>query len=192
VNYPKYWIESGAAHYGYDKLCQKLVRLILKSKPKKVYDLACGIGFPFIEKMLEKGIEVSGSDKSFLLVQKARESYPRANLKVGGYSEIVESENTFDVSYCARSSFYLPDIKRMIDELVRITKPGGKIIFDITDITKTKKTLKQRIASIVYFRNTYPDTYYPSFRDVEYILCSLNLKYETSKFENKIIFEITK
>jgi len=193
MNYSKYWSEEGAKKYGYDSYCQKLVKLVLKSKPKKVYDLACGTGYPFIKSLLKKGIKVYGSDVSPRLVYEARENYPKAKLKLGDYREIVEFSNAFDVSYCFRSSWYMEDLEKMIKELVRITKPGGRVIFDVLNPSATKKEAKQIVKEMIFFwRNGDLKTYSHKVEEIMLVIINMGLKCKLHRIENKVVFEIWK
>jgi hypothetical protein len=40
-------------------------------------------------------------------------------------------DDTFDITYCFHSSWYFPDVNAVIDEMLRVTRTGGLVMFDI-------------------------------------------------------------
>ncbi|MCM1182622.1 MAG: class I SAM-dependent methyltransferase [Roseburia sp.] len=131
--YNKYWA-SQTKKYGYGLYEQNLVNLILKSKPKKVFEVGIGTGWPIGAALKNKGIEIDGCDvaeSSIALAQK--ELGNEKGIWVGDVKEYSGAEEVYDVTYCVRASWYIPDFYQTVKKMASMTKPGGYVIFDIMD-----------------------------------------------------------
>lgn len=119
--------------YGKNPYVLGVLNLIEQTHPRRVFDVACGNGFPFASSLLEKNIEVHGCDLSLPLLQEAARLYPALRWHHTDYEHIVEKTGgeQYDVVYCLRSTWYFPDITRALENILKITKPGGTVIFDI-------------------------------------------------------------
>jgi ubiquinone/menaquinone biosynthesis C-methylase UbiE len=51
--------------------------------------------------------------------------------KVGDAESLEYKSGSFDCTYCFHSTWYFPDLNKVIDEMMRVTKKGGLVIFDI-------------------------------------------------------------
>ena len=60
-----------------------------------------------------------------------RQSYPDINAQVGDAEALACDDDSFDLVYCVHSSWYLPDLRKAIAEMVRVTRPGAVACFDI-------------------------------------------------------------
>ena len=47
---------------------------------------------------------------------------------------IADKHREFDMTYCVHSSWFIPNIKKAIFEMKRVTKQGGVMLFDIQNI----------------------------------------------------------
>ncbi|MGD9109258.1 MAG: methyltransferase domain-containing protein [Gammaproteobacteria bacterium] len=118
------------------KIKTRAINLLELQQGDKVIELGCGLGHD-IERMGNiVGItgNVIGVDKSKLMLQKAQSRSKQKNVKYlnEDATNLNFPDNSFDVSYADRLlvSQNYPD--KVISELVRVTKPNGKIC--ITDI----------------------------------------------------------
>src|SRR3989338_2335534 len=91
-------------------------------KHKKTLDAGCGQGL-LVEEFKRRGHDIVGIDAFY-----GSEYVKKANILQSGYKE-----NTFDVILCLDviEHFPLLEQEKLIKELVRITKPGGIIIWSI-------------------------------------------------------------
>ena len=130
--YAQFWVRQ-VEKYGFDEYCKGLCKMVEKSKPSSVYEMAIGTGWPFAITLHEKGILVAGSDISERLIKKLADRYPGIKGSVASYDNInLAFEFKYDLVYCFRSTWYFPDIIKAIDTMVNLTKKGGGIvIFDI-------------------------------------------------------------
>jgi len=144
--YSRFWINR-VKKYGFDAYCQGLCEMVESKKPGSVYELGIGTGWPFAINFFQKGIQVTGSDISDILINEINSNYPEIRTSVGSYEELNLGEEKFDVVYCFRSTWYFEDIFKALDVMFDMTKSGGSVIFDIMnkDAVFLKTILKHRL-----------------------------------------------
>lgn len=98
---------------------------------EKVLDVAICKGYPFASFFDEAGYSVYGVDISKELIEECRKRYKNIQCKVGDASNLDFPDNFFYAVYCFNSTWYFSDLLKSIDEMIRVTKPGGFVIFDI-------------------------------------------------------------
>lgn len=114
----------------YDKnLCNYIVMHVPEGA--KLLEVAIGTGYPFGNFFNEAGYQVYGIDIAPLLINKCQQLYPDIKAKVGDAEDISFPDSFFECTYCFHSSWYFPNLNKAIDEMLRVTCPGGLIIFDI-------------------------------------------------------------
>lgn len=130
--YNKFW-ENQTRKYGYSVYEKSLVRLIARSRPKSVFEVGIGTGWPIGAALKEKGIWVCGCDLAESAVLSAREMLGNQDGIWAGDVLSYEGEEQFDVVYCVRASWYIPDYYATLKKMISMTKVGGYIVFDIMD-----------------------------------------------------------
>jgi SAM-dependent methyltransferase len=130
--YSLFW-NSQVVKYGFDQYCKGLCKMVEKSQPSSVYEMAIGTGWPFAITFHEKGMIVEGSDISEFLIKTLTDRYPGIKGSIASYDNInLDLEFKYDLVYCFRSTWYFPDIIKAIDTMIHLAKRGGGIvIFDI-------------------------------------------------------------
>ena len=118
--------------YGKNAYVNGLLRLIEERRPAHVFDMGIGNGFPFASSLLEKNIRVDGCDVSDFLLEDLRKKYPSVRAFHTSYEHIGDhiGIERYDVAYCLRTSWYLPDLFSALAALRALTKPGGTMVFD--------------------------------------------------------------
>ena len=131
--YWKYWITAREKIYGFAEYDKCLCNSILQLCPAQgsLLEVAMGTGYPFLAFFLKRGYSVCGVDISPPLVEKCRRLYPDCSCQVGDAENLDYPDNHFDVTYCFHSTWYFPNLARAIDEMLRVTRQNGFIIFDI-------------------------------------------------------------
>jgi ubiquinone/menaquinone biosynthesis C-methylase UbiE len=131
--YSKYWLNARDRIYGFSKYDKNLCTYIIDHIPKgqKILDVGAGTGFPFADCFQNNGYYVYGIDISPELIEKCNTSYPDIHAKVGDVEALEYPDNYFGGSYCFHSTWYFTDLKRAIEEMIRVTSHGCLIIFDI-------------------------------------------------------------
>lgn len=131
--YANYWLTARDKKYGflnYDKqLCSFLARSV--EPGGTMLEVAIGTGYPVADFLQKAGYTIHGIDISPALVERCRELNPRIHARVGDAENLDFAAERFDATYCFHSSWYFPNLTRVLDEMVRVTRPGGLIMIDI-------------------------------------------------------------
>jgi len=104
---------------------------------KKVLVVGCGTGGELVN-FNKKGADVYGLEPDYKAYQisllKAKlQGIPENNI-VKGYSEkLPYADNNFDFVYCFTVLEHVSDVRRSIEEMVRVTKPLGRIFIETPD-----------------------------------------------------------
>lgn len=131
--YPRSWITTREKVYGFLRYDKNLCSYICQHVPKgaRLLDVAMGTGYPFGDFFQKAGYSVYGIDISPRLIERCQQLYPDINSKVGDAEEMDYPDSYFDCTYCFHSTWYFPNLNKVIDEMLRVTCPGGLVIFDI-------------------------------------------------------------
>jgi ubiquinone/menaquinone biosynthesis C-methylase UbiE len=126
--------------YGFLEYDKNLCSFVSEHIPKgsKLLEVAVGTGFPFADFFQKAGYVVHGMDISPYLIEKCRELNPNIICKVGDAENLEYEDNCYDVTYCLHSTWYFPNLLKAIDEMIRVTRPKGMIIFDIQNRNNRK------------------------------------------------------
>jgi ubiquinone/menaquinone biosynthesis C-methylase UbiE len=112
---------------------EKLVAQFNITKGMKVLDVGCGDGTTAIP-MAHRGAEVLGVDIARNLVKAGNErvkleGVPNCKFQEGDATNLAElEENSFDLVVSIFGVMFAPRPMDVAKELVRVTKPGGKIV----------------------------------------------------------------
>lgn len=93
----------------------------------KILDLACGTGSSTAE-FAAKGAEVVGCDLSAGMIARGKELYPHLNLIEGDATDLPFADATFDTATISYGLRNVVDTEKALREMLRVTKPGGKIV----------------------------------------------------------------
>ncbi|HWR26065.1 MAG TPA: methyltransferase domain-containing protein [Methanosarcina sp.] len=118
----------------------------------KILDLCCGQGRHILELARRGFANVEGYDRSQYLIRKARTRAQKENLQVrfreGDARKLPYPSNTFDVVTILGNSFGYFDSslhdRKVLEEICRVLKPGGKVFIDTTDGDHVKKNFQSR------------------------------------------------
>lgn len=132
--YSKYWIDARERIYGFLEYDRNLCRYIsanVQNQGGRLLEVAIGTGYPFADFFKKAGYSVYGIDIAPNLVKKCQDLHPNIICKVGDAENLDFPDNLFDCTYCFHSTWYFPDVNKVIDEMLRVTKSGSLVIFDI-------------------------------------------------------------
>lgn len=118
-------------------------KILTIHKNDQIVDFCCGNGL-ITSKIAENCHSITGVDFSEKLIKSAKthaenSSLSNCNFSKGDIKESKLPSNEFNKVYCLTSFHYFPDmdfVRDVIKEMLRILKPGGKIL--ITDIPSKK------------------------------------------------------
>jgi SAM-dependent methyltransferase len=94
---------------------------------RRLLDAGCGAGLLALLARL-RGAEVAGLDASPALLEIARERLPGADLREGDLESLPFPDGSFDAVTAVNSIFYATDIDGAMRELVRVARPGGRVV----------------------------------------------------------------
>ncbi len=92
-----------------------------------VLDVGCGKG-AFSRRMVEAGAEVSGIDIAEKFVGIAQRNIPCGRFKAASATKIPFEDAQFDAVFSFEVLEHIPDTEKAVAEMVRVLKPGGKIL----------------------------------------------------------------
>ena len=121
-----------------------------------VLDVGCGFGLESLRlaRLVQPGGRVLGIDKSADFIKEAQARAAQAKLavdfRVGDAEALPFANATFDVTRAERVLVYLPEPKRALEEMRRVTRPGGAITaiepdFGTNAINLSDRTLVRRV-----------------------------------------------
>jgi 2-polyprenyl-3-methyl-5-hydroxy-6-metoxy-1,4-benzoquinol methylase len=101
-----------------------------KLADRKVLEIGCGRG-GFSKYLLECGADLVAADFSDAAVAIAKQllsNAPHCEAIVADIQDLPFSDNSFDVVVSLETLEHVPDPDKGLVELVRVTKPGGKLV----------------------------------------------------------------
>ncbi len=109
------------------KFEEKYLKQFLPSlKSKKVLDVGCGTG-RWDKFFLLKGANVIGIDKSKEMLKKAKK-IKGLKVEIMDAKNLKFKDNNFDLTFSSLLLSNLKDYKKVVKEMIRVTKHGGWII----------------------------------------------------------------
>ena len=107
-------------------------------KPGKMLDVGCGTGY-LMSLARDAGFEVAGIDPSTGMLEKGRElhGFSAEEMKEAFADQLPFEDDTFDVVVASGSLVHIPDITKVVPDMVRVLKPGG--IVRVIDHTVPKQ-----------------------------------------------------
>jgi SAM-dependent methyltransferase len=114
----------------YEKI-ESLLDLDLSTR-YKVIDIGCGRGelLAYISGSMNSGSILVGIDEKEESVESARDSYPNIEFRCEKFIDHLGFEdNSFDIVMSVDALECIPNKAALLDELFRILRPGGKVVF---------------------------------------------------------------
>jgi SAM-dependent methyltransferase len=108
------------------------VAMIMRHAPTggKVLDVGCGTGV-LAETLVAVGYDVTGLDPFQGMLRHLKQRVPSITTVQGNGEALPFPDNTFDFTYCVAVMHHVagkPNVRQTLKEMVRVTKPGGKIM----------------------------------------------------------------
>jgi SAM-dependent methyltransferase len=90
-------------------------------------DAGCGAGLPAFLSTL-RGAKVSAFDASTALIEIAQQRLPSADVREADLEALPFADSSFDAVAAVNSVFYAADPSAALRELVRVVRPGGRVV----------------------------------------------------------------
>jgi SAM-dependent methyltransferase len=114
--------------------------------PRRVLEVGCGRGETAEWIAGETGAEVVAVDQSDRMVELTRAR--GIDARVGDVQELPFGDETFDCVVAAWMLYHVPDLDRGLAEIVRVLRPGGRLVA-VTNSARHVQELKQLMGSSV-------------------------------------------
>ena len=124
ADYDRDWAAYNAATAG-RTLAALDARPGLAPRAQRVLDVGCGTGV-LLERLPGPSV---GLDRSPAMLARARRRLPHAPLVVGDAAALPFPDASFDAAVTNSALHYLDDPAAAVRELVRVTKPGGAVVW---------------------------------------------------------------
>ena len=142
----------------------------------KVADIGCGNGrnikYLIDEGCISPAFDLCGCDASEEFVRICK--YKKMNVILGNITNLPYDDNTFDFVFCIAVIHHLSTLelrKKAVEELIRITKHGGKILIQVwaqhQEYSKVKYTEQDVMIPWKQGKTLIADRYYHLFLDNE-------------------------
>lgn len=89
-------------------------------------DAGCAAGGASV-RALARGAQVTAVDVAAHSIEVARTRLPGATVAVAGVGDLPFAADSFDAVICVNVMQFVPDTAKGLADLVRVTKPGGKV-----------------------------------------------------------------
>jgi ubiquinone/menaquinone biosynthesis C-methylase UbiE len=131
--YPKYWMTAREEIYGFGQYDQSLCQYLLErvSTGERILEVAIGTGYPIAEFLQGTGRRIYGVDISADLLGQCRRRVPDIACVIGDVEDLPYADGAFGCTYCFHSTWYFPNLMRAVEEMLRVTRPSGVVLFDI-------------------------------------------------------------
>ena len=171
------FLDTASAQPSFQAYKRRTFELLRLRAGQAILDVACGTGDDSRELAKQVG-RVVAIDLSQAMIAEARQRSVGVNLpvefQVADAQQLPYADNTFDGCRCDRSFMHIPDPKRALLEMRRVTKPGGRVVvyevdFGTVTIDAPDRPLARQVANAWSdgFRNGWLGRYIPSlFQEV--------------------------
>jgi SAM-dependent methyltransferase len=103
---------------------------------ERLLDVGCGTGsLTFTAAALTRRSEIVGIDRSTSFIEYARSQAndPRLTFEIGDALGLPYADGSFDRCLCLLVIQLIPDVRRALSEMRRVTKPGGIVAASVWD-----------------------------------------------------------
>lgn len=114
------------------KSAEKLLRFVSAGVGTRHLDVGCGNGAVPLHMAREYGWAVTGLDvdpAQIALAQTNTGNLVGTEFLTGDATQLPFEDNNFDVVSSFRTTHHIPDWQAALAELVRVTKPGGYVVY---------------------------------------------------------------
>lgn len=147
---------SVVGHEGSTHDYADLLKRLEPGKDDFVLDIACGTA-GWLSVVNRVSANIFGSDISGIALRTAKDRLPSAGLCLSLGEQLPFAERRFDIVTCLGSLEHFLDQKKALDEMVRVARPGAKVVILVpnsgfltyrlglykgTDQTKVRETLR--------------------------------------------------
>jgi ubiquinone/menaquinone biosynthesis C-methylase UbiE len=145
-----------------------IVSAVAAAHPSRVLEVGCGWGELARRIADEVGAEVTATDLSPHMVELARAAGIAATVE--DVQQLSYADQTFDVVVAAWMLYHVPDRDRAISEIVRVLRPGGRLVAttnSIFHLQELRELVGSGRSSIAFSRESGKELLARHFEHVE-------------------------
>jgi ubiquinone/menaquinone biosynthesis C-methylase UbiE len=145
-----------------------IVSAVAAAHPSRVLEVGCGWGELARRIADEVGAEVTATDLSPHMVELARAAGIAATVE--DVQQLSYADRTFDVVVAAWMLYHVPDRDRAISEIVRVLRPGGRLVAttnSIFHLQELRELVGSGRSSIAFSRESGKELLARHFEHVE-------------------------
>ncbi len=120
-----------------------------------VLDAGCGPGNVTDGVRSRFGRSVAGIDFSESMIDIAKGRYPECDFRRADVTALPYEDRRFALSYSFRTLQHVPELNSAVAELARVTRPGGRVIFDFVGMANPvgmARSLASAAPGFIYLR----------------------------------------
>lgn len=164
-----YYSKEGAYFSNLLRRRKELIAKAIAALPRPAcgtaLDIGCGSGV-YTEELLRLDYETTGMDLSGEMIASCERRFaglpntaPSVHLQVGDVEHLPFNDASFDLVLCVGVLGYLIEDERAVRELVRVTKPGGHIVVNVTNafsLSDIDTRARSALRTLVFPRRPHP------------------------------------
>lgn len=141
-------------HPGGLKLTERLSDIAMFKPDSKILEIGCGGGITAIFLARHYGCSIIGIDKSNMQIASARDRAnnenpgAKTNFVTADAQDLPFDSDIFDAVFSECSISLVPDKKRVVNEIWRVLKPGGRLT--ITDLINMDDEVENEFGGAVH------------------------------------------
>jgi ubiquinone/menaquinone biosynthesis C-methylase UbiE len=151
------FLDAASAEGSFQAYKQRLIQLLDVGEGQRILDVGCGTGDDVREmaRIVGSAGQVIGVDNSQAMLAEARRRAAGTGLPVefraADALALPFEADHFDGCRCDRSLMHVPDARRALAEMVRVTRPGGRLAvyevdFETLVIDTGERVLARKVA----------------------------------------------
>ncbi|HOZ81857.1 MAG TPA: methyltransferase domain-containing protein [Bacteroidia bacterium] len=148
--------DSPAGKVRADRRADLIAKYSLADKSSTVLEIGCGTGL-FSGKFYQRtGAKIIATDLSPELLNVAKEKYPAVEFVLADAMKLQFDANTFDVVFGSSVLHHL-EFERSLNEILRVLKPGGRMVFAEPNMINPQIFVQKNIPFIKKWLGDSPD-----------------------------------
>jgi SAM-dependent methyltransferase len=132
--YPAWW-EHRAPQLGWSSYDARLLDLLDARPGDRALECGIGTGERYAIRLAQRGVRVHGVDLADSLLRQCLRRGGEAGGAIAAQQADIEAlpyrDGAFERVYSFSTLWYVPSLAAALREMVRVTKPGGTIVFDL-------------------------------------------------------------
>lgn len=133
------WGEIALRHKDY--ITDEMIKMLELGESDTVLDIASGTGEPSLSIARKTKGMVTATDLSQGMLTIAKDKAEKAGIKnfttvIAGVDELPFGDSEFDRVVCRFGFMFFPDMSRSLNEMLRVLKPGGRIVAAVWNVPK--------------------------------------------------------